>query len=104
MALGVSALIAALGMYFLTIYGSSMEVVRHTLPAWILLLVGGAFYWIGVGDVIVRLLRSQWLRGHRLRGQRSAAAPRQLDEEKDREHGFNPFVPTAPGPPARRSL
>jgi hypothetical protein len=51
LSLGVSALVSSLGMYFVTIYGDSMEVVRHTFPAWILLLLGGVFYWIGIADV-----------------------------------------------------
>jgi hypothetical protein len=51
LSLGVSALVCSLGIYLLAIYGDSMEVVRHTLPAWILLLLGGAFYWVGIADV-----------------------------------------------------
>jgi hypothetical protein len=51
LSLGVSALVSSLGMYFVTLYGDSMEVVRHTFPAWILLLLGGVFYWIGLVDV-----------------------------------------------------
>jgi hypothetical protein len=51
LSLGVSALVSSLGMYFVTIYGDAAEVVRHTFPAWILLLVGGIFYWIGLFDV-----------------------------------------------------
>jgi hypothetical protein len=51
LSLGVSALVSSLGMYFVTIYGDSMEVVRHTFPAWILLLLGGVFYWIGIVDL-----------------------------------------------------
>jgi hypothetical protein len=94
LALGVSALVAALGMYFMTIYGSSMEVVRHTLPAWILLLVGGVFYWIGLADVIVRLLRGPVTR-------RSRQTAR---EERDRDDEFNPNLSSRPGPSARRPL
>jgi hypothetical protein len=69
--LGVSALVAALGAYFVTIYGSSMEVVRHTLPAWLLLLLGGVFYWIGLADTVLSVVRR---RGQRRRSQQGERA------------------------------
>jgi len=73
LSLGVSALVSSLGMYFVTIYGDSMEVVRHTLPAWILLLLGGVFYWIGIVDLAPAVVKR--IRRHACVGVSSRQSP-----------------------------
>jgi hypothetical protein len=64
--LAIMALAGALGLFFLTLFGDAMEVLRHVFPSYLLILFGGLLYVISIIEmlfiVIQRRLLPVWLK------------------------------------------